>query len=316
VQEATSKPLDDRFLRLHLDASPSQLRKGAFQAALRIQGLTEQYSRFESESRYQGEARINVARRLGGRSTIWLASQVEGRSYPDSTLRNFHKERLSLGLGSPLGGGRLTVSGSLDWLDYRRTGFFDLRQRSVQFDYNRRLRRRLTLAFLSEFEWSSYGRRAYKVDDPFSTVKQRDRSREGQLRLRYLRRWLFEFSFGWVSVRSNSFGFSVGRRSLEATVSGWLPASLLLQLSGRIESFSYHDANLDEFFIPRVGENLEASQDNNRLIAVLRRRVGSRLSVEGRISWFRNETLLVGDFYEKAVGSIGLAWTPVGASDF
>ncbi len=98
--------------------------------------------------------------------------------------------------------------------------------------------------------------------------------------------------------------------------SGWLPGRLLLQIRGRAESTSYRDAGLSDVFIFPAGEEQEAGEDNNSLQVRLRRPLGPGMAVEGRISWFRNESLLVGSFYRKTLGSIGVVWTPVGSSDF
>jgi hypothetical protein len=91
---------------------------------------------------------------------------------------------------------------------------------------------------------------------------------------------------------------------------------LLLQLRGRAEWTSYRDHGLSEVFISRLGEEQEAGEDNNSLQVRLRRPVARGWALEGRISWFRNESLLVGSYYRKNLGSIGIVWTPIGASDF
>ncbi len=127
---------------------------------------------------------------------------------------------------------------------------------------------------------------------------------------------LFEISLGWESVRSNSFGYSVGRRSAESAVSGWLPWRVLAQARGRIESTSYHDRDLARVFVLRSGENQEAGDDNNSMILRLRRPIRKGLALDGRVAWFRNESLLVGSFYRKTTATIGVTWAPLGASDF
>ena len=99
-------------------------------------------------------------------------------------------------------------------------------------------------------------------------------------------------------------------------MSGWLPGSILTQVRGKLESHSYHDAGLDDYFIAREGENLEAVDDNNHFLLRLQRRLGGHVAIEGRYSWFRNETLLAGEFYRKSIGTIGLVFSPVAESDF
>jgi hypothetical protein len=144
---------------------------------------------------------------------------------------------------------------------------------------------------------------------------QRDRAREAQISFRYLRGWLFDASAGWRSVRSNSLGYSLGCKSLEGGVSGWMPTKVLLLVRGRFESVTYHDPGLDRIYVPR-SENLESSEDNNSLMVRIRRRLIREIVIDGRASWFRNESPFIGLYYKKAVVSLGLSWTPVGTSDF
>ena len=145
---------------------------------------------------------------------------------------------------------------------------------------------------------------------------QRDRGRHFEFGLRYLHGWLFEAIAGVESIRSNSFGYSIRRTSLGGGVTGWLPGSVLLQARGRVESVSYRDSGLDRVYIVRAGEDLDSAQDNNSVSVRLERSLLPRVAVEVRSSWFRNESLLVGYHYRKALATIGLVWTPYGASDF
>jgi hypothetical protein len=279
--------------------------------------LTERYTRYPSDSRLQGEGRLELARRIAEQSAVWVSGRLEGRTYPENTVRSYHRAVASLGFGSPFHGGRFNLLWSIRGLDYCRTAYHDRTSRAVVFDYRRAIGDRTDIGALAEFEWSDYGRAAIKYTPPelpTPSGTQRDRAREARLSLRHVRGWLFECDLAWRSNRSNSFGFSTGTRSLEGGVSGWLPGSVLLQIRGRIESTSYRDHGLKDVYIPLEGEELEAAEDNNRLQVRLSRKLSHRLTAEGRISWFRNESLLVGEFYEKALGTLGLVWTPIGKS--
>jgi hypothetical protein len=323
VREAmeADKRLDDGFFRFMLEAVPRPYRHGRQGLAFRARGLTEHYARYASDSRYQIEGILDANRSIRRTAVLWGSGRANYRTYPDSTERNFHELVGSLGLSSTIRGGDLNSYLTLRGLDYRRTGSFDVRTETITFDYRRSLRRRLDMGAIAAFDWSRYGRYALRsaregmpiVD---STRTQNDRGREARLSFQYMRGWLFEAWVAWESIRSNSFGSSIGRRSIGGMTSGWLPGSLLLQIRGRAEATSYRDHGLDEVFISRVGEEREASEDNNSLQIRLRRPVGLGWAVEGRVSWFRNESLLVGSFYRKTLGSLGIVWTPIGSSDF
>ena len=222
-------------------------------------------------------------------------------------------------MGAPFRGGRLGAGLSMRRIDYVRTSGVDRRSTAIAFDYRRGVGARTELTARVEFERAQWDRFAIRRVDPVTFIAeghQSDRRREGRISARHLRGLLFELGLGWESVRSNSFCYSVGRKSVEASVAGWLPGALLFQVKGRAESVSYRDPGLDRVFIFRWAEDVEAGDDSNSLSFRLRRALVRRTSIEGRVAWFRNESLLIGSRYDKTVGSVGLVWTPVGASDF
>lgn len=311
--------LEDSFLRILVEASPEPFRARNRSLGLRARGLTERYFTYASDSRYQAEGSFQATQQTGRSASLWLSGRGEFRTYPDSTDRNYRRASAALGIASKLRRGELNVAWAVRGLDYRRTSRVDRRAQALTVDVRGPLHPRVDLLATAEFEWSRYGRDA--IRDPSDEAetdprRQKDRGREARVGIQVMRGWLFEGFAAWEAVRSNSFGYSLGRRSLSAMASGWLPGQLLLQVRGRIESVSYRDHGLADVYILRAGEDQEAGEDNNSLQARLRRPVGPGWSVEGRISWFRNESLLVGSFYRKAVGSIGIVWTPVGSSDF
>ncbi len=310
------KRVQDSFLRLMVEASPEPFRSGRQSLGLRARGLTERYFHYASDSRYQVDGSFQANRRTGRTASVWLSGRGEFRSYPDNTDRNFRRGSAALGVAAKARGGDFSAAWALRGLDYRRTPRFDRRAQAVTLDYRRALHPRIELSATAEFEWSRYSRDAVKQPSEETTRAQKDRGREARIAVQYMRGWLFETFASWEGVRSNSFGYSLGRRSLGGMASGWVPGKLLLQVRGRIETTSYRDSGLADVYILRAGENQEAGEDNNSLQVRLRRPVGPAWSLEGRISWFRNESLLVGSFYRKTVGSLGVVWTPVGSSDF
>lgn len=321
VREAMEPRLkrSDRFLRLMLDASPDRARYRGFQGAARLRGLAEQYDRYGTESRIQGELTGEVVRGIGRGRTLWLNAWLEGRDYPDSTPRNYGRSSLSAGASAPFHRGRVGAGLSARTIDYRRNPGLDRRSDAFAVDYRRSFANALEAHLWTEFEWSRWNRYAIKqiAPDLFApSGKQKDRSREIRLTLRYLKGWLYEATLGWESVRSNSFGYSVGRKRIEATVTGWLPGDIMVQMRGRLEGASYHDRDLGRVFVIRSGEDVEAGEDSNSLTIRIRRQLVPRVLLECRGSIFRNESLLVGSRYDKRTASLGLVWTPSGQSDF
>lgn len=304
----------DGFLRLLTDATPGTFRARGFSVTGSGRGLLDRYSRYASESRDQVEGDLDIQRKVRGRSAVWGNGRLQYRSYPDSLRRNFRREAYALGFRTPFRGGSLTVGGSGRGIDFNDTARFDRRSRLLTISYRRAIESTLEISAAVELASSHWGRPAYDWSGP-KGVDQKDRGRQILAGLRYVHGWLYELNLGWESVRSNSIGYSLGRRSIEAGLSGWLPGKLLLQARGRFEGVAYRDHNLDRIFLPR-SENIEANEDNNSLILRLRRSLVRQLAVEGRFSWFRNESPFVGLYYSKTVASIGLAWTPIGASDF
>lgn len=309
----------DRFLRLTTEATPDPFRWKRFSAGGRVRGLVEQYEQLSSESRYQGDGTLDLQQRLRQRVTAWGSGWVQGRTYPDSLRRSWVRGSISGGLRTPFRGGVFGLGFATRTIDYRRTRNVDRRSGAVTLEVRRPLRPSLEGSLLAEFEtvhWDRPAIHSIAGETPEWSGHQRDRSRQFELGVRYLRGWLFEGRVGYESVRSNSFGYSIRRISGEVGITGWLPGSVLAQLRGRIESVEYRDAGLDRVFIVPYGEDLDAAQDNNTMSLRLRRGLIRQVAIEARASWFRNESLLVGYHYRKSLGVIGLVWTPVGASDF
>ena len=320
VREAMEKDQrhPDRFLRLYLEGSQEQMRYRAYAAGLRLRALTERYLRYADDSRLQVEGNIELLRRLGRGGSLWANGRLERRVYPDSTPRNFSRDAFSIGLGAPCRGGRLNIGTSTRGIDYQRTRRFDRRGQAFTIDYRKPLSPRWEANAIAEFEWAHWGRSAIKqvTAEAFELRgDQEDRGREARFGIQYVRGWLYGLTLAWGLVRSNSFGYSVTRRSVEGQVHGWLPGALLFQVRGRVEGVAFHDRGLGRVFVIRTGEDVEAGQDNNALYLRVRRALSSQLAVEGRASWFRNESLLIGTHYHKMVGSLGVVWSPIGASD-
>jgi hypothetical protein len=309
----------DRFLRLGAEAIPGAVRWNRFSAGGRLRGLVEQYEQLASESRYQGDATLDLQQGIRRRLTAWGSGWIQGRTYPDSLRRSWVRGSVAGGLRAPFRGGMFGLGFATRAIDYRRTRNVDRRSGAVTLEIRRPFRPSLEGRLLAEFETVHWDRPAIHSiggETPEWSGHQRDRSRQFELGARYLRAWLFEGTVGYESVRSNSFGYSIRRIRFEGGITGWLPGAVLAQVRGRAESVEYRDRGLDRVYIVPYGEDLDAAQDNNTVTLRLRRGLIRQLAIEVRGSWFRNESLLVGYHYRKSLAVIGLVWTPVGASDF
>ncbi len=305
----------DSFLRILTELSSGPLRKGDFAGIGGMRVLLDRYNRYGSESRDQLEGNVDIQRRLHNSIAVWASGRAEFRSYPDSLRRNYQRGTYALGIRAPFRGGSITFGGSGRGIDFNDTPGFDCHSRAFTVSYWHTLARDMEFTGTAEFESSRWARPAYDVSGPKS-VHQKDQGRQGLASVRYLHGWLLDVTLGWESVRSNSYGYSLGRKSVEGGVSGWLPGAVLLQIRGRKEWVSYRDHDLDLLFWIPQNVNVEANEDNNSILMRLRRSLTRELAIEGRASWFRNESPFVGLYYRKAVGSFGLVWTPIGTSEF
>lgn len=312
----------DTFVRMLADAETRRFGHGRFAATGKLRGLTERYFDHPSESRFQGEAGADLSMLVGRRGNLRASLFAQGRSYPDTVARNYTRQWANVGWSGPLRRGSFALTGTWRGIDYRRTPRHDRSSRSLRMEYVRAIRRGPELRVGAMFEWANYGRPSVKLpygepgQGPYLGSDQRDRGRALLIGVRYQRGWLWDLGLGWESVRSNSIGYSVGRRSLELGATGWIPGQILVQVKGRTEGTSYHDRGLDEVYIPRTGEDLESGQDNNSLQIFVERGLAGRLVAEGRCGWYRNESLLVGFYYEKAIVSLGVSWRFGAASVF
>lgn len=310
--------VDDQFLRLQLDLSPRRARLGGKSLSVRLRGFAERYNEVVADNRLQAECSIDGQAAIGKRSAIWLGGRLEGRSYPDSAVRDFRRGTVLAGVVAPVPAGRLGLSVAFRGADFARTPRRDRMSRALILEFARPLRRGLDLSSAAEFEWSRLGRPAIRKlagCAPEYGGDQRDRSREIRLRVRYVRGWLWEAGFGWESLLSNSFGFSRGTKRFEGIVAGWLPASIMLRARGRLEQTNYEDDDLGCIFVD-AGSDPEAGEELSTIQVRLRRRLRGALALEGGLSGFRNESLLVGHYYAKWVTSVGLIWSPGDESAF
>src|SRR5690606_37933558 len=184
------------------------------------------------------------------------------------------------------------------------------------------VRRNLSATLGLEVGGIRFQRKSLQVEkrDGKSTVTlgpdQRDDHRLVRIGARYLSRMLVQLEYGFRSHRSNSIGSSFRRHEVRWLLSRSRPWGWPGQASGRLESTADTDEDLADLIVIRVGEEEEASDDNNVFALQVGRPLPEGWRLQVRHSWYRNESLLVGDYYEKRVWTFALSWESAGFTGF
>ncbi|MCA9729113.1 MAG: hypothetical protein KC729_15595 [Candidatus Eisenbacteria bacterium] len=296
----------------------------ARRVGLSVRGFLERYDRLPSEARAQAETRLQLDMRAGSKGgVVRLETGWRARTYPDSTLRDFQRA-----WGSARARVRLGPKGSLQprfeiWTqDYDRTNVRDQIGTGVELAYEVTLRKDLTATLGLEVGGIRFDRSSLQVErlDDGNRIylgpDQRDNHRLVRIGGRYLRRALIQLEYGFRSHRSNSIGSSFHRHEVRWLVSRGLPGGFSGQFYGNLESTHYTDKDLVDVIVIRVGEEEEASDDNNVFALQLGRPLLRGWRVQLRHTWFRNESLLVGDYYQKRVWTLALSWESGGFVGF
>lgn len=309
----------DSFLRILGEGTAG--RTGLFLGStgeLNARMFVERYTTQPREDRAHGEVRLAWDRSGPG---VSARTRIEGgfgaRDYPDSTSRNYRR-----GWGRLSSGFRLGPSGTLVprleyWtLDFSRTPRRD--QSGARFDlaYEIPLRSWLVLQPGLELGGIRHGLSSIQLvsrrpDEPpeldLETPDRHDTYRVAHLSLRVLRRGVVRFQYAFRSQGSNSIDAALQRHEFRWLISQSLPLGLVGQLYGNLEHTKYTDRDLDRVLVLRSGE-LEAGEDDNTVALRMSRYLGRGWAVDGRHSWYRNESLLIQNYYRKQVWTFGLSW--------
>lgn len=284
--------------------------------SLSLRGFTERYVERTEESRQQGEVRLALGLPVGARGArIRLEAGSSRRAYPDSTLRNFRRAWVHASGVLPLGpDGTLRPMLQVWSLDFRRTPRRDQFGRALDLAYERPLGIRWSGQFGLELGGVQHGRASIQRNSESDLEEfvlgpdQRDTYRHLHVSARFLRKILARLQYGLRSQRSNSFGSSFDRHELSWLVAAPLRAGVSLQLYGNLENTHYTDRDLDDVYILRAGEESEAGQDNNQIVAGVSRPLGRHWHLDLRHGWYRNESLLIGTYYSKRILTLSLSW--------
>lgn len=320
VFERIEKPaqVEDHFLRTlaEVEFSRETLPMGG-RGALGLRGFSENYSQEPHESRAQGEARLSTEfplRRNG--ALLRVDGGYSARSYPDSSRRDFRRAYVGLQGSVPLGPtGGLRPTLRVTNLDFKRTPRRD--QLGIAFDlsYEQPVVRGILAGAGLEITNLRHGRASIRWNEEGGEEvgtefgpDQRDNSRFLHVGARWVRRWAARVEYGFRMQESNSLGSSYHRHEFRWLFAAPLPARFSAQLYGNLEHTHYTDEGLDRIYVIRAGEEEEAGDDNNTVALGLSRPVARSVRVESRVAWYRNESLLEGEYYRKRVWSLGLSW--------
>lgn len=316
----------DGFSRLLLEGRIRSLSAtpGRRTVTLDSRGFVERYLDLPAEARAQGEVRLLLDQPLRERrGGVEAEAGLRHRAYPDSTSREFQRVWGRLAASARFGRHGVVRPSFQIWrLDFAQTPRVDRRAYDVGLDYERTLRSNWTGHLGVAFERIRHGRpslqlvdRGTGVAEPILGEDQSDSGRRIHLGARFARRVVFRTQVGYQSQSSNSLGASWRRWDVRWLAAGSLPHGVTAQCFGTLEKVHFVDDHLDDVFILRPGDELEANEDNNALVVGLTKGFASRLRAEVRFAWYRNESLLVGDFYDKRLWTVALGWES-GASSF
>lgn len=308
----------DSFFRLQGEAEVLR-RSDGWASAIggSIRGFTERYDQLENEGRNQGEVRLFGHFRFGRPGLLVRAlGGWRGRDYPDSTMRNFERRWGSL-LGQLRVGPRGVFRPEVTvWsLDFNRTKDRDQVGVDLDLTYELPVGSRVRVHGGFGFGGVDYDRASLQVETtpdgeliPELGPPQDDTYRALRLGGQYLRGFLVQLQYTLRGQSSNSFGSSYRRHEIRWLLSGSLPLGISGQFYGNVESTHYTDDNLEEVFVLRAGEEQEAGEDNNLVALQASRALRRGWRAFVRHSWFENESLFVGNFYEKRVWTLGVSW--------
>jgi len=287
-------------------------------AEFTARALGERYDERPDEDRHQGEvagalyfADARGARRIG------VETGLRARDYRAEASRNYWRGWARVTGGLPAGP-RGSLIGRFDFwtLDFRRTWQRDRSGVSIELAYEHPLVARTVISGGLELGSIRHGAQTIQADLSSVSVppqflvgpnRREDDLRVAHIGVRRLGRVLLRLQYAFRSQGSNSIDGEYRRHELAWLVSAGLPWSLHGQCFGNWGHTEFTNSSLDDFTVPRVGE-IEAGEDDNTLAVRLSRPVLPGWTADLRLSWYRNESVAVGEYYDKTVATAGLSW--------
>lgn len=318
---AENERLSDSYFRMLGEAELSRDDlMGRARAGIAARGFREDYRELPEERRRQAELRGAFALPLGSRGAdLRFESGWSTRVYPaiaDSLSRDFDRVWGSIAADTPFGPrGTLHTSLRSFALDFEQTGFRDQWGTGLDISYEQPVARYLSARLGLELTGTRHGRDSIQWDGPpgerslvVGPPRQRDSVRHLHLGLRWVHGLVARVQYGFRAQNSNSLGSSLHRHEVRWLLAASLPQRLTVQCYGNLEATDYTDPNLDDVYIFRGGEEVEARDDNNQVILGVSRPLRRGFRIEARHGWYENESLLIGSYYRKSVWTVGLGW--------
>jgi hypothetical protein len=311
--------LDDAFLRLQAEARLStRALPGSARAELLGRGLLESFDRFPREDRRQGEVvgSIGLSDPRGVR-TIALEAGLRGRDYPDSALRNHWRAWGGLTTSVPVGPrGVLTGRLSIWSLDFHSTRRRDRSGGSLDLSYVHPMVERVVLSGGLELGSVYHGFKSLQFDPEAENTgvagtlygpDREDHTRFVHLDIRRVGRVLMRLQYGYRVQSSNSIDGETRRGEVSWLFSSKLPYGVTGQCYGNWGRKRYTNPHLSQILVVRL-DNIEASEDDNTIALRALRTLTGDLRADLRAGWYRNESYLISQYYNKTVFSAGLSW--------
>jgi len=283
---------------------------GASVASFGLRWAADRYVSERNETRLIVNGRAGWSRRLDG-GALGVSYATYARSFPARGVRNVQRHEVQLSGERHLAGGerlRARIQGVA--LEGRTGGPRDRHAGTL----------RLELVGSPGIAWST----RVAVEGGVTRIERPAlrRSADGQYETgaeRQRDRWLWvgttlravgppyvELGCGVRRVRSNSYGYSQGRLETSLLLGGMLAGSLSGQALLRAELPLYDDARVPI-------DPLEDTEDptfgaRSGLTLRLLRPLAPGLSAEMQASWNRDESLILREFYRKAVWVVGVRY--------
>ncbi len=306
VKESPKEAESAGSLRLFADFQ-AQRPGGRSRAEISLQGAWQSYGRHREEAKLMADVHTTVLWRVAARWELGAQGVLRGKLWlydrPDhlfSSLLVFAEGRLPAQLG-------LRGSVAQESMNYAGSTFYDQTGWRGAVQAFRAVSARLVVIVEAGLERSRMDRPALRYEESSKRwwplpCEQVDRGAHGGVffQLQALGHW--RAGYQYERSRSNSFGYSYVRQRLQVLGATRFSQKVLLRLFGALQRKRY--AEVLGPWIP-IGLDTEREQSNLLLMDVSRELAqGYRLLL--RISWYDNESLIRGRYYQKGLFSLSL----------
>ncbi|MBD3336236.1 MAG: hypothetical protein GF355_12035 [Candidatus Eisenbacteria bacterium] len=317
IQEALAEAeeSDGTFLRLlGSTESPPWRPHERLELDARLRAGLDLYGRLDDESRWLADLELNGVWNWRRGRRFSLQTSLYHQAYPNDDRRDFQRRRLEAGFRRTFPS-RWALSAHVDLhqVRYFETEAADEGGWGVRLGVAKPLGRGWMGEGFFRLGGDAFNHPSLEATEVNGEVTydlgpdRRDAMRTVGLALGRLRPFVLRCGYAYSARHSNSFGFSQRQHELTALISMALPFDIDLQALGNLQSTNYTDPGIDTVFVYVPGE-VEARENDNSISLRLRRPLGRGPVFELRSAWFRNESLLVGRFYDKWIVGCAVRW--------